>query len=141
LARRGRMLIQAPRMLFHIEQGALFSLGVAKIQWMSVVSGPFPWAGSLVWSAWCLINSFQGSPPGARPLTRSFARKASDCDLGSIMPSPPLAMGRVRVSHFTLARVGATFPPPNKVPYDFAHLAAHAGIKVPACGQVPSRGQ
>jgi hypothetical protein len=31
-------------------------------------------------------------------------------------------------------RVGATSPPPNKVPYDSAHLAAHAGIKVPTCG-------
>jgi hypothetical protein len=31
--------------------------------------------------------------------------------LGSIMPSPPLAMGKVSVSHFTFAREGAALPP------------------------------
>jgi len=48
LVRPSRTLIHAPRMLFHMEQGVLFSLGAAKIQLMSSVSSPFPWTGSLV---------------------------------------------------------------------------------------------
>jgi len=111
LVRLGRTLIHAPRMFFHMEQGVLFSLGAAKIRLMSGVSGPFPWTGSLVWSAWCLIGSFQGSPSSTRPLTSNLARSASDWVLGLIMPSPPLAMGKVKVSHFTLAWAGVALPP------------------------------
>ncbi len=111
LVRPGRTLIHAPRMLFHIEQGDLLSLGATKIQFISGMSGPLPWTGSLVRSAWCLINSFQGSLPGVKPRTSNFARSASDWILGSIMPSPPLAMGKVSVSHFTFAREGAALPP------------------------------
>jgi hypothetical protein len=65
-------------MLFHNEHGGLLSLGAANSQFMSWVLGPMPWTVSLTWSALCLKNSFQGSLPGARPLIRSFARRASD---------------------------------------------------------------
>jgi hypothetical protein len=47
---------------------------------MSGVVGPLPWIGSLDWSALCLINSFQGSPSGVRPLMNSLAN--SDALLG-----------------------------------------------------------
>ncbi len=53
-------------------------------------------------------------PPGANPLTKSFASKASDWDLGSVTPSPPCAIGSASVSHLTLARVGASLPPQIK---------------------------
>lgn len=111
LVRPGQMLIHAPRMLFHMDQGALFSLGATNIQLMSGVHGPFPCTSSLVWSAWCLISSFHGSPPGASPLTKSFTNRASNCVLGSMMPRLPLEIGKVRVSHFTLARAGVALPP------------------------------
>jgi hypothetical protein len=67
------MLSQAPNMLFHNEHGSLLNLGATKSQLMSWVLGPMPWTGSLIWSALCLKSSFQGLPPGARPLIRSFA--------------------------------------------------------------------
>jgi hypothetical protein len=85
----GFTLIQAQRMLFHREVGGLLSLVVANNQFMSCVVGPSPWIGSIIWLALCLMSSFQGSPPGARPLMRSFANIASDKVFGSIIPSPP----------------------------------------------------
>jgi hypothetical protein len=51
-------------MLFHIECQIRLSLGVAKSQLISGVLGPFPCTGNMIWSAFCLISSFQGSPPG-----------------------------------------------------------------------------
>jgi hypothetical protein len=53
-------------------------------------------------------------PPGANPLTKSFASKASDWDLGSVTPSPPCAIGSASVYHLTLARVGVSLPPQIK---------------------------
>jgi len=76
------MFSQVPTMLFHIEHCSLFSLGAARSQLRSRLVGPLPWIGSLVWSALCLISSFQGSPLGARPLTSNLASRASDWDLG-----------------------------------------------------------
>jgi hypothetical protein len=76
-------------MLFHREAGGLLSLVVGNIQFMSCVFGPSTWIGSLTWLALCLRSSFQGSPPGARPLMRSFANKASDWVWESIIPRPP----------------------------------------------------
>ncbi len=60
------------------------------------------------------MSSFHGSPPGASPLTNSLARRASDWVLGSMIPRPPWVVGSVNVSHFTLARVGASLPPQMK---------------------------
>jgi len=65
-------------MFFHIEGPGLLSFGAANSQLMSGVGGPLPWIGSLTWSAYLLISSFHGSPPGARPLISSLAKKASD---------------------------------------------------------------
>ncbi len=45
---------------------------------------------------------------------RSFARKALDCVLGSMMPRPPLEIGRMSVSHFTFAWAGVALPPQIK---------------------------
>jgi hypothetical protein len=64
-------------MFFQREVGGLLNLVAVNIQFMSCVFGPSPWIGSLTWLALCLRNSFQGSPPGARPLMKSFANKAS----------------------------------------------------------------
>ncbi len=85
----GLTLIQAWRMHFHREVGGLLSLVAANIQLISCVLGPSPWTGSLTWLALCLKSSFHGSPPGARPLTKSFASKASDWIFGSTIPNPP----------------------------------------------------
>jgi len=104
----------APTMLFHIEHCSLFNLGAVRSQLRSALEGPLPCTGSLVWSALCRTNSFQGSPPGASPLMNSLARRASDWDLGSVTPSPPRVVGRANVSHLTLARVGASLPPHMK---------------------------
>ncbi len=97
-------------MLFHREVGGLLSLVAANIQLISCVLGPSPWTGSLTWLALCLKSSFHGSPPGARPLTKSFASKASDWIFGSMIPSPPWAVGRTRVSHLTFALALEAFP-------------------------------
>jgi hypothetical protein len=70
--------IQASTMLLHIERLSRLSLGAARSQLKSGVDGPFPWRSSLVRPALFQTNSFQGSPPGARPLTSSFARSASN---------------------------------------------------------------
>lgn len=84
----GLTLIHAPRMFFHMEHGILLNLGTTNIQLISGVLGPLPCTRSLVWSALCLTNSFHISPPGESLLTNSFASKASDCVLGSMMPRP-----------------------------------------------------
>ncbi len=68
---------------------------------MSCVFGPNPWVRSLTWLALCLRSSFQRSPPGVRPLMRSFANKASDWVFGSIIPRPPWEVRRTNVSHLT----------------------------------------
>ncbi len=97
-------------MLFHKEVRGLLSLVAANIQFMSCVFGPSPWIGSLTWLALCLKSSFQGSPPGARPLMRSFANKASDWVFGSMIPRPPWEVGRVNVSHLTFTLALVAFP-------------------------------
>jgi len=74
----GLALSQASTMLFHIDLLRRFSLGAAKSQVKSGMEGPLPWRGSLVWPALCQTSSFHGSPPGANPLTKSFASKASE---------------------------------------------------------------
>ncbi|CAK9208156.1 unnamed protein product [Sphagnum troendelagicum] len=134
LVKPGRMLIHAPRMLFHMEQGALFSLGAANIQLMSSVHGPFPCTGSLVWSAWCLISSFHGSPPGASPLTKSFASRASDC-LGVDDAETAFRdwQGESIPLHFGPG--GCGFAAPDEVPDHSPYLAAHSGVWIPACRQ------
>jgi hypothetical protein len=114
LHKPGLTLSQAPIMLFHKEHGSLLSLGVAKSQLMSCVLGPMPWTEILTWSALCLRSSFQGSPPRARPLIRSFARRASDWVLGSMIPKLLLVVGRAKVSHLTLDVAFETFPPQMK---------------------------
>ncbi len=101
-------------MLFHIDILRRFSLGAARNQFRSRMEGPLLWRGSLVWPALCQTNSFHGSPLEANPLTKSFASKASDWDLGSVTPSPPCAIGSASVSHLTLAQVGASLPPQIK---------------------------
>ncbi len=78
LIRPGLTFSQAPTILFHIEFLSLLSLGVARSQFRSRFEGPLPWTGSLVWLAFCRTSSFQGSPPGARPLMNSLASSASD---------------------------------------------------------------
>jgi hypothetical protein len=50
-----------------------------------------------------LRSSFHGSPLGARPLIKSFAKRASDWAFGSMIPSPPWVVGRTKVSHLTFA--------------------------------------
>jgi len=45
---------------------------------------------------------------------RSFAKSASDWVFGSMIPSPPLVVGRTRVSHFTFALALVAFPPHMK---------------------------
>jgi hypothetical protein len=77
LVRPDLMFSQVPTMLFHIEHCILFSLGAMRSQLRSGFVGPLPWTRTLVWSALCLTSSFQGSPLGARPLTKSLARRAS----------------------------------------------------------------
>jgi len=92
-------------MFFHIEGCICLNLGATKSQLISGVFGPFPCTGSLVWSAFCMISSFHGSPPpGARPLTSNLASRASDWVLGSMIPKPLWEVGSVSVSHLTLAR-------------------------------------
>jgi hypothetical protein len=114
LHRPSLTLNQAPSMLFHREHGGLLSLGAENSQFMSWVLGPKPWTGSLTWSALCLRSSFQGSPHGARPLMRSFAKSAFDWVFGSMIPSPPLVVGRTRLSQFTFALALVAFPPHMK---------------------------
>ncbi len=96
LVRPGLTLSQAPIMFFHIEHCSLLSLGATRSQLKSRLLGPLPWTGSLVWSALCFTSSFQGSPPGARPLTSSLARRASDWNFGSITPSDALLSHRAK---------------------------------------------
>jgi len=81
---------QAPTMLFHIEHYSLFSLGVARSQLKLGLVGPLPWTRSLVWLALCLTSSFQGSLPGARPLTSNLASRTLDWNLGSMTPKATL---------------------------------------------------
>ncbi len=97
-------------MLFHREARGFLSLVAANIQFMSCVFGPNPWVRSLTWLVLCLRSSFQGSPPGARPLMRSFANKASDWVFGSIIPRPPWEVGRTNVSHLTFVLALVAFP-------------------------------
>ncbi len=137
----GLALSQASTMFFPIDLLRRFSLGAARSQFRSEMEGPLPWRGSLVWPALCHTSSFHGSPPGANPLTKSFASKASDWDLGSVTPSLPCAIGSSSVSHLTLARVGVSLPPPNKVSNEPPDLAAHLGIRVLPSGQVPYRSE
>ncbi len=111
LIRPGLTFSQAPTMLFHIEHLSLLSLGAARSQFRSGFEGPLPWTGSLVWLALCRTSSFQGSPPGTRPLMKSLANNASDWALGSVTPKPPWEVGSATVSHLTLARVGASLCP------------------------------
>jgi len=78
LVRPGLTLSQEPKMLFHIEGLVLLSFEAANSQLMSGMDGPLPWTDSLIWSAFFLISSFHGSPPGARPLISSLAKRAFD---------------------------------------------------------------
>ncbi|CAN5951457.1 unnamed protein product, partial [Sphagnum jensenii] len=78
--------------------------GITTTHHESEMEGPLPWRRSFVWPTLCQTNSFHGSPPGTNPLTKSFASKASDWDLGSVTPSPPCAIGNANVSHLTLAQ-------------------------------------
>ncbi len=78
LIRSGLMFNQALTMLFHIVHLSLLSLGAARSQFRSGFEGPLSWTGSLVWLVLCRTNSFQGSPPGAKPLMKSLASNASD---------------------------------------------------------------
>jgi hypothetical protein len=103
-------LSQEPRMFFQNEHFNFLNLEVANRQFISEMFGTGRWT----WSVRCLIISFQGFPPGATPLTKSLARSASDCALGSMIPRPPLHKGNVRESHLTLARVLEAFPPQMK---------------------------
>jgi hypothetical protein len=107
-------LSQEPRMLFQNEHFNFLNLGAAKSQFISEMLDPLPCTGRWTWFARCLRISFQGSPLGARPLTKSLASSASDCALGSMIPRPPLDKGSVRESHLTLARVLEAFPPQMK---------------------------
>jgi hypothetical protein len=136
LIKPGRTLIHAPRMFFHMEQGALLNLGVANIQLISGVLWPLPCTSSLVWSAWFLINFFHSYPPGANPLIKSFASKASDYILGSMMPRPPLEIGWMSVSHFTFARAGVALPPQIKfliIPRASLHIFWGWGSSMQPC--------
>jgi hypothetical protein len=107
-------LSQEPRMFFQNEHFVYLNLGATKSQFMSKMLGPFPCTEIWTWFAWCLRIFFQGSPPGASPLTRSLARSASDYAWGSMILRPPLDKGSVRKSHLTLARVLEAFPPQMK---------------------------
>jgi len=140
-ARPTLTLSQEPSMLFQNEHFNFLNLGAAKSQFISGMLGPLPYTGRWTWSVRCLRISFQGSPPGARPLTKSLARSASDCALGSIIPRPPLDKGRVRESHLTLAHVLEAFPPPNEVSYHSSDLVAHPRIGVPTGCHIPHWGK
>ncbi len=105
------MLNQEPRMLFQNEHFVCLSLEPTKSQFMSGMLGPLPCTGRWTWFARCLKISFQGSAPGASPLTRSLAKSALDCALGSMIPRPLLNKGSVREPHLTLACVLEAFPP------------------------------
>jgi len=78
LLKPGLTFIHALRMLFQREVGGLLSFVAANSQLMSYVARPSPCTRSITWLALCLRCSFQGSPPGLRPLMRSFAKRASD---------------------------------------------------------------
>jgi hypothetical protein len=78
LARPDLTFNQALTMFFHIEHCSLFSLGAARSQLRLGLVGPLPWTESLVWLALCLTSSFQGSPPGEKPLTSNLASRYSD---------------------------------------------------------------
>ncbi len=82
LLKPGLTFIRTLRMLFHWEVGGLFSFVATNSQLMSCVTGPSPCTGSITWLALCLKSSFQGSPPGSRPLMRSFAKRALDWVFG-----------------------------------------------------------
>ncbi len=41
---------------------------------------------------------------------KSFAKRASDWAFGSMIPSPPWAVGRTKVSHLTFALALEAFP-------------------------------
>ncbi len=114
LIRPGLTFSQAPTMLFHMEHLSLLSLGAARSQFRSRFEGPLPWTESLVWSTLCHTSYFQGSPPGVRPLMKSLASNTFDWALGSVTPRPPWEVGSARVSHLTLACVGASLPPQIK---------------------------
>jgi len=123
--RPGLTLIHAPRKFFQMEHGSLLSLGAAKIQLIFGVFGPLPCTGSLVSLALCLTNSFHDSPLGARPLTNSFVNRASGYVLGSMLPRPPLEIGRESMSHFTLALTDVALPPQMKfrtTPHTWLHI-------------------
>ncbi len=107
----GLTVSQAPNILFQREAGGFFSLGAMNSQCMSWLQGPRLWTERRTRSTLCLRRSFQGSSPGARPLTRSFARRASDWVWGLMIPSPPLVVRRARVSHLTFALALVAFPP------------------------------
>jgi hypothetical protein len=68
LIRPGRTFNQVPTMLFHIEHLNLLNLGATQSEFRFGFEGPLPWTGSLVWSALCRTSSFQGYPPGVKPL-------------------------------------------------------------------------
>ncbi len=78
LLKPGLTFIQALRILFHREVGGLLSFVATNSQLMSCVTRPRPCTRNITWLALCLKSSFQGSPPGSRPLMRSFAKRASD---------------------------------------------------------------
>lgn len=121
-------LIHAPRMLFQIEHGSLLSLGAANIQLIFGVFGPLPCTGSLVSSAVCLTSSFHDSPLGARRLTNSFASRASN-----------YIFGNWEGEHvpFHLGSYGCGLAASNKISDYSPYLAAHSGVGVLACSEVP----
>ncbi len=94
---------QDPRILFQKEHVVFWNLGAAKNQLMSWFLGPLLWTGSWIWSMRCLRISFQGSPLGDSPHTRSLASRVSDWALGSMIPRPPLDRGSMKESHLTFA--------------------------------------
>ncbi|CAK9212756.1 unnamed protein product [Sphagnum troendelagicum] len=55
----------------------------------------------------------------------SFASRASDYVLGSMIPRPPLEIGRESMSHFTLALADVALPPQMKfrtTPHTWLHI-------------------
>ncbi|CAM6077797.1 unnamed protein product [Sphagnum tenellum] len=131
LVRPGLTFSQAPIMLFHIKQWILLSLGAVKRESMSRVLGPLPWMGSLIWSALCLISSFQGSPPRASPLISNLANRASDCVFGSMIPRSPLGGRERQRVPFDFGACGCVLTTPDEVSDNSPDLGAHPWVGVP----------
>jgi hypothetical protein len=78
-------------------------------------------------------------PSGCKTPDQEFCEEGFRLRFGVDYAQPTFSNGQGEGVPFHLGLGGHDFPPPNIVPYDSSHLATHVGIRVLACGQVPSR--